>query len=227
MPQTEFRSPRTAGPPVLAAADRGSIITMIEHEWGALRRMVLLHVARQERLGQGFPFGSDPIAIAAVERSLNVRWTRIALLAGAAGLTDQQAATVWDHHGVEGMRRLAQVSIETHDDLALEAAWRAIARHRDVEEPPYLREYVGSGNRAAPIRVLPPTVEELAVDALAALRAGNETTGSPSGAAIESARSATTAAETMTAVPAPEWQPVNTAGPAPPEIGREAGAEPD
>ncbi|MCM6774431.1 hypothetical protein NDR87_14165 [Nocardia sp. CDC159] len=85
-------APHQSTPGALPEAGRGFIVDMIGLEWEELRRMVVLDAARRLRLPHGlWQFGDDPVAMAAVQRSLHAKRTRIAVLAGAAGLTDQEA----------------------------------------------------------------------------------------------------------------------------------------
>ncbi|MBF6331821.1 hypothetical protein [Nocardia transvalensis] len=213
---------------VMPVAGRGFLVDMIKLEWQQLRRMTVLNAARRLRLPEGlFHIGADPEAVAAVERSLHVKRTRIAVLAGVAGLTEQEGAAIWTDGGVEDMRRLAVVAVEPLDDLALEHAWRGIARQREPEVPPYVLVDPQTGQPVGDIRVLPPTIEELDANATAALPIA-DSSGAYTGPPHPIDRPAGAAVETILPTGADlEWTATPNPDPEPPRTTPGIGAEPD
>ncbi|MCM6774434.1 hypothetical protein NDR87_14150 [Nocardia sp. CDC159] len=155
------------------AADtrRDFLVERIRIEWLELRTMALLNAARNLRITDGrYAFGADPVAMGAVERNLSVRWRRLAVLAGAVGLSEQEGHVIWTEGGVEDMRRLAVATVEVlGHDLALEAAWKGIVRNAVPEIPIEVPVDLRTGKPVGVIRALPPTVEELEAHATAAL----------------------------------------------------------
>ncbi|MBF6331823.1 hypothetical protein [Nocardia transvalensis] len=175
-PSPNLAEPDPRAPTPTAGVSREFLVDKIHTEWLELRTMALLNAARNLRTANGkYAFGADPVAILAVERTLSVRWRRIAVLAGAAGLGEQDGNTIWTNNGVEDMRRLAAATVEALDDLALEEAWKGISRKTEPEIPVEVPVDPQTGKPVGVIRALPPTIEELDAHATAALTIAEHT----------------------------------------------------
>ncbi|WP_157117654.1 hypothetical protein [Nocardia vaccinii] len=148
---------------------------MLRVDWFHLERITLLIAAHRIRLGQGlFGVGQDPATAAAIESKMSLLSTRITALAAAADLSPAEGTLIWGSRDLESWRRLAAVTVNCMDDLALEHAWRSCAAAgTDPAIPPYIPVDPTSGLPIGTARTLPPAPTELLTRATAALTAGD------------------------------------------------------
>ena len=144
---------------------------MLKVDWFHLERMALLAAAHRIRLGKGlFGVGKDPATTAAIERKMRVLSVRITALAAAADLSPAEGMHIWGSRDLDSWRRLAAVTVNCMDDLALEHAWRSCAAAgTDPAIPPYIPVDPASDLPIGTARALPPTPSELLIRAAAAL----------------------------------------------------------